>query len=198
MDSIDPHSDRDRLLMVEYAVLLHERFRISIEVAVNEVKRLLEAKKNGEEIVSVFKEELASDYKPPFVPVPRKRYKSKKYGRLTEDEEIFEIQKDIFDVVRAYHELEDKDREKMEFYVRDTVEWYSECYGMDKVKIVECLKAMFRRERVNRPKAFRKYRDNELNRIVGTDPDPDCEKYNKMINEIPEGRKSLIWSDEQK
>lgn len=47
MDSIDPHSDRDRLLMVEYAVLLHERFRISIDVAVNEVKRLLEDKKNG-------------------------------------------------------------------------------------------------------------------------------------------------------
>ena len=69
---------------------------------------------------------------------------------------------------------------------------------MDKVKIVECLKAMFRRERVNRLNAFRKYRDNELNRIVGTDPNPDCEKYDKMINEIPEGRKSLIWSDEQK
>lgn len=198
MDTIDPDKKEDRVIMAEYAQVLSERYGITMDMAIDEALRLLEVKKNGEEITSIFKERLALDYKPPFVPIPRKRVKKENYGRLTEDEEIFKIQNDIYDAVRAYHDLNEEDREKMEFYVRDTVEWYSECYGMDKVKIVECLKAKFRKVRQKRPDAFEKYRDNELNRMVGTDPDPDYEKYDKMMNETREDRKSLVWSDEQK
>lgn len=197
MDFIDPHNDKHRNLMVEYAISLHERFRIPVEMAVEEVKRLLEAKKNGETIESSFVEELALDYKPPFVPVPRPRKRHEKYGQLSEQEELYYMDNEVFRDIRAYHDLDEEDREKMEFYVKDTVEWYSEYYGLDKARMVEILKALFRKHRKNNPYKYVKYKGRELNRMVGTDPDPDYRKYDRLVNKKKETR-SLIWDDEEK
>ena len=199
MDFMDPHNQKHRTLMAKYAVSLSERFEIPIDVAIEEAKRLLEAKSKGEEITSIFKEEFAVDYEKPFVPVPTPRERHEKYGQLSEQEELFFICNDVYGEIRAFHDLEEKDREKMEFYVKDTVEWYAEYYGIDKARIVELLKAMFRKARKNRPNAFGKYRGKELNRMVGTPSDPDYRKYDRLVKKRDEESKSLIgWEDDQK
>lgn len=196
MEFIDPHNPEHRNLMANYAVSLHERFRIPVEIAVEEAKRLLEAKKSGEEIKSIYREELALDYKKPFVPVPRPRERYERYGQLSEQEEIQFIESDVFRDIRAYHDLDEKDRKKMEFYVRDTVEWYSEYYGLDKARMVEILKAFFRKHRKNNPYKYVKYKGRELNRMVGTEPDPNYRKYDRLVNKKEES-KSLIWTDDE-
>lgn len=198
MDFIDPNNSEHRNIMANYAYTLQKRYGISPEFAIKEAKRLLEAKKNGEDITSDFLEEFALDYKPPFVPVPRPRERHEKCGQLSEQEELYYIDNEVFSDIRAYHDLEEEDREKMEFYVKDTVEWYSEYYGLDKSRMVEILKALFRKHRKNHPYKYVKYKCRELNRMVGTEPDPDYRKYDRLVNKKEES-KSLIWTeDEQK
>ena len=201
MDFIDPHNEKHRNLMVDYAVSLHERFGMPVEEAVKEVKRLLEAKKNGEEIVILYPEELAFDYKPPFVPVPREREVHPDAGKFTEYEQATFISNYVFKEVSLFHDLEEKYREEMEFYVKDAVEYYSEYYGIDKVKIVESLKALFRKRRKTTPHQYEKYRGKELNRMVGTPSDPDYRKYDRFINNSKRDvRNDYLqgWDDDQK
>lgn len=196
MNYIDPHNPAHRNLMADYVETLSRRYGISHEIALKEALRLLEAKKNGEEITSIFLEEFTLDYEKPFVPVPRKRAKHEKCGQLTEQEELFYMDNDVFRDIRAYHDLEEKDRDKMEFYVKDTVEWYLEYYGLDKARMVEILKALFRKHRKNSPYKYEKYKGRELNRMVGTAPDPDYRKYDRLVNKKEES-KSLIWTDDE-
>lgn len=180
MDSIDPNNPKHRSLMADYAVSLHERFGITVEQAIEEAKRLLEAKKNGEEIISEYIEEKALDYKPPFVPVPRERRVNPEKREYTEYEHILFVSNNLFKEISAYHDIDDT--EKREFYIKDDIEYFCEYYKMDKQKCVELLKALFRKKRRMSQFSYDYYRGNALNRIVGVPADPKYGKYDKMIN----------------
>lgn len=181
MDSIN---EKNKNLLVDYAVELSERFGISIEKAVEEVKRMMEAKKNGEEIVSNYPEEMSLEAqkeraRPPLV--PREKVKGKYAGQYSEEEQAALIEQDLYKALRAFHDCEDKKRR--EFYVKDYFEYFCTYNGIDQSKAIEYVKKMFSEKRRTTMYSYDYYRGNALNRITGV---PVPKKPSKKVKEEQE------------
>ena len=181
MDSIN---EKNKNLLVDYAVELSDRFGISIEKAVEEVKRMMEAKKNDEEIVSNYPEEMSLEAqkeraRPPLIPL--KKEKSIMAGLYSNEEELALIEQHLYKALRAFHDCEDKKRR--EFYVKDYFEYFCTYNGIDPSKAIEYVKKMFNEKRRTTMYSYEYYKENALNRITGV---PAPKKPSKKAKEEQE------------
>ena len=180
MDSIN---EDNKSLLVDYAMDLHERFGISIDEAINEVKRMMDAKKRGEKIETNYPEEdsLENKWKKEHPLVHKKRTKSPNYGKYSLREQGLLIEQELFTAIRAIHDYQDV--EYVEFYARDYFEWFNEHYGIEPKVSYEKLSEMFEERRTTTHFKYEHYKGDNLARILGVTPD---EKTETKI--VPEGQ----------
>ena len=79
------------------------------------------------------------------------------------------------------HSLVSKGRE---FYINDTLDWFCEHYGVEKEYVVELLKSYLRNKRKTTMFKYSKLSGSKLNKIVGTEPDPDYRKYDAIRKNV--------------
>lgn len=201
MDSIRPGKDgklrkTDLKKLTDYIVDLNEKFNVPVDDAAEYVKYMLELKKLGEPIETVYLDENAVDYKKPLAMVPRERTRSEFAGQYTECELNSLIGQDLYYAISLYHSIEDK--RAREFYVKDTFEWFCEHYGADKTFTVELLKSYFKDRHKKTNFNYNKFLGCKLNDIVGVEPDPDCRKYDKIRTNVKYEVDEKKTDDEQK
>lgn len=201
MDSIRPGKDgklrkTDLKKLTDYIVDLNEKFNVPIDDAAEYVKYMLELKKLGEPIETIYLDENAVDYKKPLAMVPRERTRSKFAGEYTESDLNCLIEQELYYAISLYHSIEDK--RTREFYVKDTFEWFCEHYGADKTFTVELLKSYFRDRHKNTNFNYNKFLGRKLNDIVGVEPDPNFRKYDRIRNNVQYEKDEKTTDDEQK
>lgn len=201
MDSIRPGKDgklrkTDLKKLTDYIVDLNEKFNVPVDDAVEYVKYMLELKKLGEPIETVYLDENAVDYKKPLAMVPRERTRSEFAGQYTECELNSLIGQDLYYAISLYHSIEDK--RTREFYVKDTFEWFCEHYGADKSFTVELLKSYIRDRHKKTNFNYDRFLGRKLNDIVGVEPDPDYRKYDKIRTNVKYEVDEKKTDDEQK
>lgn len=201
MDSIRPGKDgklrkTDLKKLTDYIVDLNEKFNVSVDDAAEYVKYMLELKKLGEPIETVYLDENAVDYKKPLAMVPRERTRSEFAGQYTERELNGLIGQELYYAISLYHSIEDK--RTREFYVKDTFEWFCEHYGADKTSTVELLKSYFRDRHKKTNFNYNKFLGRKLNDIVGVEPDPDFRKYDRIRTNVQYEKDERTTDDEQK
>ena len=201
MDSIRPRKDgklrkTDLKKLTDYIVDLNEKFNVPVDDAAEYVKYMLELKKLGEPIETVYLDENAVDYKKPLSMVPRERTRSEFAGQYTEHELNSLIGQELYYAISLYHSIEDK--RTREFYVKDTFEWFCEHYGADKTFTVELLKSYFRDRHKKTNFNYNKFLGRKLNDIVGVEPDPDFRKYDRIRTNVQYEKDERTTDDEQK
>ena len=201
MDSIRPGKDgklrkTDLKKLTDYIVDLNEKFNVPVDDAAEYVKYMLELKKLGEPIETVYLDENAVDYEKPLSMVPRERTRSEFAGQYTECELNSLIGQDLYYAISLYHSIEDK--RAREFYVKDTFEWFCEHYGADKSFTVELLKSYIRDRHKRTNFNYDRFLGRKLNDIVGVEPDPDYRKYDKIRTNVKYEVDEKKTDDEQK
>ena len=201
MDSIRPGKDgklrkTDLKKLTDYIVDLNEKFNVPVDDAAEYVKYMLELKKLGDPIETVYLDENAVDYEKPLSMVPRERTRSEFAGQYTECELNSLIGQDLYYAISLYHSIEDK--RAREFYVKDTFEWFCEHYGADKSFTVELLKSYIRDRHKRTNFNYDRFLGRKLNDIVGVEPDPDYRKYDKIRTNVKYEVDEKKTDDEQK
>ena len=201
MDSIRPGKDgklrkTDLKKLTDYIVDLNEKFNVPVDDAAEYVKYMLELKKLGEPIETVYLDENAVDYEKPLSMVPRERTRSEFAGQYTECELNSLIGQELYYAISLYHSIEDK--RTREFYVKDTFEWFCEHYGADKSFTVELLKSYIRDRHKRTNFNYDRFLGRKLNDIVGVEPDPDYRKYDKIRTNVKYEVDEKKTDDEQK
>ena len=201
MDSIRPGKDgklrkTDLKKLTDYIVDLNEKFNVPVDDAAEYVKYMLELKKLGEPIETVYLDENAVDYEKPLSMVPRERTRSEFAGQYTERELNSLIGQELYYAISLYHSIEDK--RAREFYVKDTFEWFCEHYGADKSFTVELLKSYIRDRHKRTNFNYDRFLGRKLNDIVGVEPDPDYRKYDKIRTNVKYEVDEKKTDDEQK
>ena len=201
MDSIRPGKDgklrkRDLKKLTDYIVSLNERFGVTIKEGSEYVKNMLEVKKLGGEIETIYSEEDAVDYEKPLSMVPRERTRSELAGQYTVRELNNLIGQELYFGISLYHSIDDK--KTREFYVKDTIEWFCEYYGVDKSFTVELLKSYIRDRHKRTNFNYDRFLGRKLNDIVGIEPDPDYRKYDKIRTNVKYEVDEEKTEDEQK
>ena len=182
--------------LTDYIVDLNEKFNVPVDDAAEYVKYMLELKKLGEPIETVYLDENAVDYEKPLSMVPRERTRSEFAGQYTECELNSLIGQDLYYAISLYHSIEDK--RAREFYVKDTFEWFCEHYGADKSFTVELLKSYIRDRHKRTNFNYDRFLGRKLNDIVGVEPDPDYRKYDKIRTNVKYEVDEKKTDDEQK
>ena len=201
MDSIRPGKDgklrkTDLKKLTDYIVDLNEKFNVPIDDAAEYVKYMLELKKLGDPIETIYLDENAVDYKKPLAMVPRERTRSELAGQYTVRELNNLIGQELYFGISLYHSIDDK--KTREFYVKDTIEWFCEYYGADKSFTVELLKSYIRDRHKRTNFNYDRFLGRKLNEIVGIEPDPDYRKYDKIRTNVKYEVDEEKTDDEQK
>lgn len=179
MDSIN---EGNKMLLVDYAMDLHERFGITMDEAIAEVKRMMEAKARGEKIETNYPEEDALEYrwKKEHPLVPRERTKHPNCGKYNESEQIFLIEQELYTAIRTFHDH--RDAEYREFYAKDYFEWFNEHYGIDPKLSCKHLEEMFEDRRNNSEYKYEHYKGKKLAKILGVNTDEEKIKKDEAPN----------------
>ena len=201
MDSIRPGKDgklrkTDLKKLTDYIVGLNEKFNVPVDDAAVYVKYMLELKKLGEPIETVYLDENAVDYEKPLSMVPRERTRSEFAGQYTVRDLNSLIGQELYWGISLYHSIDDK--KTREFYVKDTIEWFCEHYGVDKSFTVELLKSYIRDRHKRTNFNYDRFLGRKLNDIVGVEPDPDYRKYDKIRTNVKYEVDEKETDDEQK
>lgn len=166
MDSLNLEDKNDVSVLVDFAVKLNERYGISIDKAVTEVKRMMEAKKQGLPIETTYREEDAFDYvKPPeFTPIERDGL-SDRAGTYSEHEQNCLVETHLFSLLDGLQSIDDK--QIREDSVRDRLDWFCTYYGIDPSFALEKVKRVFVFSYKNPRNKYDYFLGDELNRITG-------------------------------
>ena len=172
----------DSKKLVDYACSLNERYNVPVDECVNYVKSLLEFKKQGLPIVTIYREEDAVDFVKPFSMEPRERTKGEMCGNYPESSIKTFVGDELLRAIGIFSEIPDK--QVREFYINDTLDWFCEHYGVEKEYVVELLKSYLRNKRKTTMFKYSKLSGSKLNKIVGTEPDPDYRKYDAIRKNV--------------